>query len=137
MPRRATLLLASLLTLASVGGCASRYKLDAEPPTYAAQAKIKVKTDKTGVRVMTMTVEHLAPPARIDPALRNYTVWISVPGHGVTKAGVLDYSERRRRGDLMVTSPYPKFEVLVTLESNPSTAQPGEQVILRKVVASS
>lgn len=134
MPRRPAVLLASLLTLTTVG-CASRYKLDAEPPTYAAKAKIKVKVNKTDNREMSLVFEHLAPPPRIDPALRNYTVWISVPGHGVTKAGVLDYDERRRRGTLEATTPHPKFEVIVSLESNPSAAQPSAQVILRKVVA--
>ena len=134
MLRRPALLLASLITLTTVG-CASRYKLDAEPPTYAAKAKIRVKVNKTDNREMSMVVEHLAPPARIDPALRNYTVWIAVPGHGVTKAGVLEYNERRRRGTLEATTPHPKFEVIVSLESNPSAAQPSDQVILRKVVA--
>lgn len=134
MQRRPALLLASLLTLTSVG-CASRYKMDAEAPTYAAKAKIRVKVNKTDNREMSLLVEHLAPPAKIDPALRNYTVWISVPGHGVTKAGVLDYNERRRRGTLDATTPHPKFEVIVSLESDPSTPQPSTQIILRKIVA--
>nr|MCH9683983.1 hypothetical protein [Deltaproteobacteria bacterium] len=83
------------------------------------------------VRVL---VDHLAPPARIDASLRQYVVWISVPGHGVTKAGVLDYNERRRRGKLTATTPHAKFEVLITMESDPTVAQPSQRLVLRKLV---
>lgn len=126
----------SLLTTTAVG-CASRYKVDAEAPAYAAQAKLKVKVNKTENREVTITVDHLAPPSRIDPTYRAYVAWISVPGHGVTKAGSLDYNERRRRGKLTATSPHPKFEVIVTLESDLSAAAPSDRVILRKLVARS
>ncbi|MEX1369447.1 MAG: hypothetical protein AB1Z98_40345 [Nannocystaceae bacterium] len=134
MPRVAVIMLTSLLSLSAMG-CASRYKVDAEAPTYAAKAKIKVKVNKTDNRELSLLVEHLAPPARIDPTLRNYTVWLSVPGHGVSKAGVLDYNERRRRGQLRATTPHMKLEVIITLESDSSAEQPSNRVILRKVVA--
>ncbi|MEM7160130.1 MAG: hypothetical protein AAF799_45250 [Myxococcota bacterium] len=128
------LLLTCLLSLAA-SGCASRYKLDAEPPAYAAKAKIKVKVNKTENREMTVRIDHLAPPSRIGPNLRGYVVWIHVPGHGTSKAGLLDYNERRRRGTLKATTPHPKFEVIVTLEDDLSVAQPSERVIVRKLVA--
>ena len=134
MPRRAMLLLPCLLALTTVA-CASRYRLDTDAPAYAAQARLVVKVNKTGNRELDVQVEHLAPPARIDAGLRAYVVWIAVPGHGITKAGVLDYDPKRRRGRLTATTPHPKFEVLVSLESNPSTAQPSDQLVLRKLVA--
>ncbi|MEM9462583.1 MAG: hypothetical protein AAGF11_51020 [Myxococcota bacterium] len=134
MRRRSMMLLPCLLAL-TLPACASRYKLDTEPPAYAGQAKIKVKVNKTDNREVEIRVDHLAPPARIDASLRAYVVWIAVPGHGVTKAGVLDYSEKRRRGTLTATTPHPKFEVFISLESNPSTAQPSERLVLRKLVA--
>ena len=131
---RSLLPLLALLALGSVG-CASRYKLDAEAPTYAAQAKIRVTVNRTDTREMHMDVLHLAPPARIDPTYRAYAVWISVPGHGITKAGLLDYNERRRRGKIFATTPHAKFEVLVSLERDPTASAPSQDVILRKIVA--
>ncbi len=117
-----------------VAGCASRYKLDAEAPTYAAQAKIRVKVNKTENREVDVVVEHLAPPQRIPGGYHGYAVWFRVPGHGVTKAGVLDYNEKRRRGALEATTPHEKFEVLITLEQSPAAQAPGSVVIVRKIV---
>lgn len=134
MRRRSMMLLPCLLAL-TLPACASRYTVDTEAPAYAAQAKIKVKVNKTDNREVEIRVDHLAPPARIDAGLRSYVVWIAVPGHGVTKAGVLDYNEKQRRGKLTATTPHPKFEVFISLESNPRAAQPSEQLVLRKLVA--
>jgi hypothetical protein len=127
-------MLAAVFALGAAG-CAGRYKVEAEPPTYAALAKIKVKVNRDNNREMDMEVEHLAPPSRVDPAYKGYAVWIKVPGHAITKAGILDYNDRRRRGTLTATTPHPKFEVIVSLESDLSTPAPSNQVILSKLVA--
>ncbi|MCB9705389.1 MAG: hypothetical protein H6711_26180 [Myxococcales bacterium] len=128
--------LALALSLVAAGpGCASRYKADAEAPTYAAQAKISVKVNKTGIRQLRVEMIHLAPPSKIDPANKVYMVWISVPGQGTTKAGYLDYNERRRRGVLQATTPHPKFEVFVTIEQNPRAVEPSGKEIVRKLVS--
>lgn len=116
-------------------GCANRYKLDAEAPAYAARAKIKVKTNRDNNRVMSVVVDHLAPPSRIDPSHRAYAVWIRVPGVETIRAGTLDYNPRRRRGTLEATTPHANFEVLVTLESSSSATVPNpNNVVLSKVV---
>ncbi len=125
------------LLLATAPGCAGRYKLDAEAPTYAAQARLKVTVNKTGIRKLRVEMIHLAPPKKIDPANLGYMVWIAVPGQATVKAGKLKYSERRRRGVLVATTPHAKFEVIVTIEQNPSVTAPGPRVILRKIVARS
>ena len=126
-----------LALLMTGSGCASRYKLDAEAPTYAAQAKISVKVNKTGIRSFRVEMIHLAPPARIDPANQGYMVWIAVPGQATAKAGFLKYSERRRRGVLVATTPHAKFEIIVSIEQSSSVMAPGPKVIVRKVVARS
>lgn len=127
---------ASLLALVvtALGGCASRYTVDTMAPNYAAIADISVKINKTELRELSLRIEHLAPPSRIDPAMKAYVVWIAVPGHPTAKLGLLEYDADDRDGELMATSAYPKFEVLVTLESDPSTATPSSNVVLRKLV---
>jgi hypothetical protein len=132
-PRLSVLLF--VLAAVSTAGCASRYKVDAEPPTYAAKAKIKVKVNRDDNREMDMEVEHLAPPKRVDPTLKGYVVWIKVPGHAIVKAGILDYNDRRRRGTLTATTPHPKFEVIISMESDLSVASPSSRVILSQLVA--
>jgi len=134
MRRLTTSLLALGLLTAASTGCASRYHLDAKAPTYAALAKLKVKVNRDELRELKVTVDHLAPPHRLGPQYKAYAVWIKVPGHGVTKVGLLDYNENRRRGTLDATTPFAKFEVIITLEANPSTAAPSSDVIVSKIV---
>ncbi|MBL4686065.1 MAG: hypothetical protein JKY37_15835 [Nannocystaceae bacterium] len=132
--RRQYFVLAGALAVLT-SGCASRYKADAQAPTYAAKAKIAVKTNRDGNRQMALTIDHLAPPERIDPRFRAYAVWIRVPGHGTTRAGVLKYNDRRRRGKLNATTPHSNFEVIVSLENNPSASAPSaDSIVLRQVV---
>jgi len=116
-------------------GCASRYKLDADSPAYAAQAKIAVKLNKTGNRQIKLEIRHLAPPQKIDPAGRAYVAWIAVPGSEPVKAGVLEYNDRWRRGVLHATTPNPKFELVVTLEQSLRPSKPSSTEILRKLVS--
>ncbi len=133
---RTTTIAACLLGVSlSAPGCASRYTVPSGAPTYAADAKISVKVNKTGNRQVTVRMIHLAPLKRIDPGLRAYVVWISVPGQGVTRAGALSYNERRRVGKLVATTPHPKFEVFVTIERNPTGTQPEGTEIVRKLVS--
>ena len=131
---RQTLMLAGAVMVLS-SGCASRFKTDAEAPTYAAKAKIVVKTKRDENREMSLTIDHLAPPGRIDPKYQAYAVWIRVPGHDITRVGVLKYNSRKRRGKLNATTPHPNFEVIVSLENNPSASAPStDSIVLRKVV---
>ncbi len=125
-----------LLTAVSTG-CAARYNMDAKAPTYAAHVNLQVKVNRDQLRELKVTVDHLAPPHRLGPQYKSYAVWIQVPGHGTTKVGLLDYNEKRRRGTLDATTPHPKFEVFITLETNSSTATPSNDVIVSKIVGKS
>ncbi len=134
MRRAMTSLLALGMFTAVSTGCASNYKLDAKAPTHAAHAKLRVKVNRDDLRELKVTVDHLAPPHRLGAQYKAYAVWIRVPGHGVTKVGLLDYNENRRRGKIDATTPFNKFEVLITLETNPSTPMPSNDVIVTKIV---
>ncbi|MCA9715680.1 MAG: hypothetical protein H6713_19215 [Myxococcales bacterium] len=127
------LLLTSCVGLSA--GCTNRYTIPAGAPTYAADAKVAVSVNKTGVRQVRIKVVHLAPLKRIDPTYSAYVVWFSVPGQGITRAGSLSYSEKWRTGKLLATTPHPKFELIITIEQNASTQQPSDKVIARRVVS--
>jgi hypothetical protein len=122
-------------SLLAAGGCANRYKLDTEAPNYAAMAKIKVKVNDDENREMTLRIDHLAPPEKFEAGYSAYAVWIAVPGHNISKVGLLDYSGKKRRGELVATSPFAKFEVIVTLEQDRSSSQPSNAIVLRRIVA--
>ncbi len=134
---RAVVLPATLLTLCAglSLGCANRYTIPSGAPTYAADAKVSVKVNKTGIRHVNIKVVHLAPLKRIDPTYSAYVVWFSVPGQGITRAGALSYKEKWRTGKLVATTPHPKFELIITIEQNPTAQQPSDKVIARRVVS--
>ncbi|HWB73573.1 MAG TPA: hypothetical protein VG755_01435 [Nannocystaceae bacterium] len=115
-------------------GCVSRYRFETEPPNYAGIAEMKVRVNKTELRELSLHVDHLAPPRNIDPNMREYVAWIAVPGHGTTKLGKLDYDEDDREADLLATSAFDKFEVIITLESDTSSTAPSDRVVLRQIV---
>jgi hypothetical protein len=129
-----TVLTVSLLS-SLLFGCASRYEAFGLPSQPAAKADIVVRVNRTDNREVKMRVEHLAPPRKIDVSYSVYAVWFAVPGHGVVKAGVLDYDNDDRRGDLVATSPHNKFEVLISLEKDASVDAPSDAIVLRQVVA--
>jgi hypothetical protein len=115
-------------------GCVNRYTFPTEPPNYAGVADVTVRVNKTDLRELDLHIEHLAPPRRIDPAMNEYVAWLAVPGHGTTKLGRLDYDEHNREADLIATSAFDKFEVIVTLEPDVAADVPSDRVVLREVV---
>jgi len=135
MKRRLATLCAALLVSAS--GCISRYRVEAEAPTYAAQARLSVKVNRTGNRVVRLVMIHLAPFRKIDPGYVGYAVWIVVPGQPHVLAGFLDYNRERRRGMLVASTPKSKFEVQVSLEKSKSVTAPTGKIILRKIASRS
>lgn len=123
------------LLLAAQPGCASRYTVPSSGPTFAADAKIAVSVNKTGVRQVKIKMVHLAPIKRINPNFSAYVVWIAVPGEATTRAGSLKFSDYWRTGKLTATTPHPKFEVIITIEENPSASAPSDKVLVRKIVS--
>ena len=71
-----------------------------------------IRTLSDDGREMTLQIDHLAPPHKFDGGYRAYAVWIAVPGHGIAKIGTLDYSAKKRQGQLVATSPHAKANAI-------------------------
>lgn len=118
-------------------GCkTTRYTVAAGAPTYAADANIKIKPNKTGNGEIFIEVEHLAPPKRIGKANAGYVAWLLVDGQPTVKLGALEYDEKRRRGKLHATTPQKKFELQISLEKSLGVQAPTGPVIIRKAAQS-
>jgi hypothetical protein len=112
------------------------YTVASGPPTYAADANIKVKPNKTGVGQITITVTHLAPPKRIDKANAGYVAWLLVGEQAPVKLGALEYNENKRRGVLHATTPQKKFQIQITLEKSLTVQSPTGTTIIKHAVTS-
>ena len=129
-------LLALLIALVALPACKTvNHKVASNGPAYAAFADIKVKPNKTGNGDITLVMEHLAPPQRIDKANAGYVAWLEVEGQAPVKLGALEYNERKRRGQLHATTPQERFKIRVTLEKNLEVQAPvGPSIVHHSVV---
>ena len=110
----------------------TRYTVAAGAPTYAADANIKIKPNKTGNGEIFINVEHLAPPKRIGKSNAGYVVWLKAGDQAPIKLGALEYDEKKRRGRLHATTPQKSFELLISLEKSLSVQAASGEVIVRQ-----
>jgi anti-sigma-K factor RskA len=110
------------------------YRVAAGAPTYAADAQIQVKPNKTGNGDVTVKMVHLAPPKRIDKALAGYVAWVEVKDQAPVKLGILEYSEKKRVGLLHATTPQKAFTLKVTMEKSTNVQAPTGTVIISHAV---
>ncbi len=134
-----TRLLLTLTTLFTITAGASacgttKVRADTTAPAYAAEAFIKLSENKTGNGELTIVIDYLAPPQRIDKKMAGYVAWAHVEGQQPIKLGVLEYSERKRHGELHAATPQKEFRVTVTLEPKLDGPAPTGAVILDKHV---
>lgn len=124
-----------LISLTALPACKTvTYNVASGPPTYASDANIKVKPNKTGNGEITVVMNHLAPPKRIDKANAGYVAWLIVDGQAPVKLGVLEYNEKKRRGVLHATTPQKKFTLQVTIEKSLSVQAPTGTTIIKHPV---
>ena len=135
---RPTLLsLALALAVAPMLGCGgpSRYRAQGTPNAPGVDAEILVgKTE--GVQQIDLVVEHLTEPDRLTPGATQYAVWVVPEGGQPIYSGALAVDRGSRVGRLRATTPYERFDVLVTAE--PDTFSPrawptGALVLERRV----
>ncbi|MCA9637627.1 MAG: hypothetical protein KC420_16490 [Myxococcales bacterium] len=134
MRRPLTLLLTLLVSLAAAPGCATKVQAPTEAPALGSDATIVAKKNKTGTYDVSIAVQNLAPPARLDEGSTAFVVWLIAGEQPAVRVGALDYDEGDRAGALEVTSPDAAFNVLITLESDPSPASPSGKGILNAAV---
>lgn len=115
--RPTMLTLALALALTPVLGCGgpSRYRAQGTPSAPGIDAEILVgKTE--GAQQIELVVEHLTDPDRLTPGATHYAVWVVPEGGQPIYTGALAVDRGSRVGRLRATTPYDRFDVLVTAE---------------------
>jgi len=120
----------TVLAFAVVGCSAPIHELRPAQRNPAALGNIKAKADDNRNTVLDVRAEHLAPPAALDPTLSTYVVWIRPIGaQEFTNAGQLAVRSDRS-GRLLVTTPFPEINVLVTAEQSGTARAPSTFVVM-------
>ncbi len=96
----------------------------------AAVAQVSYKRDQNRNTDVTLRIEHLSPPERMNPSLNTYVVWVApVQGGTFERQGAL-MVDQNRTGSISFLTPLERFKLLITAETSPLVAQPrGEPVM--------
>ena len=121
------LLLAAWLTACGADG---RYIMvgTARAPSTSGVVEVD-KLDDENAQV-SIHLDYLHPPERIDQSLSRYVVWfLPKTGAGPVRGGELRFDPEQRTGDLTATSPFHRFGVKITAERQAQPAAPSDFVV--------
>ena len=127
--RQATAAALALSRLLAACGSTGRYVVLGSARAPSASGIIEVDDLDGGSTLVTIHLEHLHPPDRLNDDLKSYVVWFQGKGGSPIRAGQLAYDPEARTGDLSETAPLRQFRVTVTAERDQNTAQPSDFVI--------
>lgn len=137
--RRVACTLAILLVLglaAAACGTTAEYPIVGSDRAMTADGIVQVEEIEGGNRLVTVSIAHLPPPARLGEGLAQYVVWLGPEGQPPALAGKLGYDEETRQGQLMATTPHPRFVLKITAERPGTVAAPSDIVVAeRKITA--
>lgn len=123
------MILLLLISMSIMVSCSKKVAFQRSDVVPAAEADIKVDTDKNGNYELEITVENLAHPGNLNPAKETYVVWMESKDYRVYNLGELKVSDNLK-GSLTAVTPHEPDKVYITAEDNASETRPGNQVIL-------
>lgn len=121
------------LTLAACGADA-RYIVIGSARAPSASGIVELEELDEGSTLVTVHIDYLHPPAKIDPQATQYVVWFEGATGAALRAGSLRYNPEARTGDFTATSPFDELTVKVTAEHDASPATPSATVIATQSV---
>lgn len=133
---RSSIIVLGLSLLVTLGlGCGgpTRYRAQGTPHSPGTDAELFVgKTD--GASTIDLQLEHLTDPARLTPGATQYVVWVVPEGGQPIYTGSLRWDRGAGTGRLRATTPYERFDLMVTAEPERVGAWPtGALVVERRV----
>lgn len=107
-------LIVALAALLASCGTTSRFPVSSIVP--AADISARKKTDSHNNITLQITAKSLASPDRLNPAGKNYSVWVVTNDYGVKNVGQLTVRNAKKSTFKTVT-PFDFSEVFITVEN--------------------
>lgn len=127
-------LLACFVCFALACGGGHATKLNAAPATPAAVGEIKASRGDNGNTELSVEVEHLAPPENVASGAKVYVVWAKPHSQDPAQnLGALAVGDDRK-GKLETKTVFKEFDLLVTPEATPTSAQPTSAPVMKASV---
>ena len=123
--------LISLVAISMIASCnpPADYALVGSAYVPAAHGEIDVeKIDKEEI-LITVTLDHLVPPEKIELGLTHYIVWFAPVGEHPMRQRALDYDAEAQVGRASIPTSLREFEVQITAENSETPNQPSDILV--------
>lgn len=123
--------LISLIAIAIVASCnpPADYALVGSAYVPAAHGEIEVeKIDKQQI-LITIILDHLVEPDRIETGLTHYIVWFAPTGEYPLRQQALQYDAEAKIGRASIPTSLREFEVRITAENRETPNQPSDLLV--------
>jgi hypothetical protein len=123
--------LISLVAISMIASCnpPADYALVGSAYVPAAHGEIDVeKIDKEEI-LITVTLDHLVPPEKIELGLTHYIVWFALVGEHPMRQRALDYDAEAQVGRASIPTSLREFEVQITVENSETPNQPSDLLV--------
>ncbi len=120
--------LIAILLIASCNALAD-YALVGSAYVPAAHGEIDIeKIDREQILV-TVLLDHLVPPDKVEPGLTHYVVWFSAPGELPVRQQALEYDAESQTGRASIPTSLREFELRITAENGDTPNQPSDLAV--------
>ncbi len=120
--------LIAVLTIASCNALAD-YALVGSAYVPAANGEIDIeKIDRRQI-LITVLLDHLVPPEKIELGLTHYIIWFSAPGELPVRQQALEYDAEAQIGRASIPTSLREFELQITAENGDTPNQPSDLVV--------
>jgi hypothetical protein len=120
--------LISLVAVSMIASCnpPADYALVGSAYAPAAHGEIDVEKIDDGQILITVTLDHLVAPEKIELGLTHYIVWFTPVGEYPLYQQALDYEAETQVGRASIPTSLREFEVQVTAENSEKPNQPSD-----------
>jgi hypothetical protein len=123
------LLLPVLAFTIFIGSCTQKVAFQRSSVVPAADADVRVKTDRNGNYELDIRVQNLAQPENLSPSRETYVVWMLASDQNTYNLGELQVGDNLR-GSLTAVTPHRPIRVYISAEDDATGRAPSDQVVL-------
>ena len=95
----------------------------------AAHGQVDVEKIDRDEILITVTLDHLLPPERIELGLTHYIVWFVAAGEHPVRQRTLDYDTETQVGRASIPTSLREFEVQITAENTEAPNRPSDLLV--------
>jgi len=123
--------LISMIAISMIAGCnaPADYALVGSAYVPAAHGEIDVeRIDKEQI-LITVTLDHLVAPERIEVGLSHYIVWFAPVGEHPRRQQALEYDPEAKIGRASIPTSLRDFDLQITAENSETPNQPSDLLV--------